>query len=94
MEYICDVKMSDFPCKFFILNVGINTTVKMARFKHINRYLYDIEPMSNGLVYKPRNPVINFKHGEFVYEYEEEPEIDWDLTEELPRMVIWRTELL
>jgi hypothetical protein len=29
MHYVCDVNMSDFPCKFFISNVEINTTVRV-----------------------------------------------------------------
>jgi hypothetical protein len=38
MHYICDIKESDFPCKFFVYTKGTNAIVRMTRYKHINRY--------------------------------------------------------
>jgi hypothetical protein len=96
MEYIYDVKLSDFPFKFFVLNVGPNTTVRMTRFKYINTYLHDIEPISFAPVCKPKtfkSPVYKFNTFKFDLD-DEEPEIDWDSTEEFPRMINWETELL
>jgi hypothetical protein len=83
IEYICDVKMSDFPCKFFVFNVGV-TSVRMTRFKHDNRYFDNIEQGAAAIVYK------------WVYEDDddEEPEVDKDLTEFAPRIVSWEAELL
>jgi hypothetical protein len=85
--------MSDFPCKFFVLNVGVNTTVRMIRFKHINTYLRDIEPISMDTVYKSKNPIFYIKHDVFEYD-DEKQEIDWDLTEGFPRMVKWDAKLI
>jgi hypothetical protein len=46
MEYICQVSTFEFPCKFFIYIEGNKenkiSTVKMTRFKHVNKYLDDI----------------------------------------------------
>jgi hypothetical protein len=98
MEYICDIEESDFPCKFFVFNVGINTTVRMTQFKHLNTYLKNINPAASKYIYKPKNPknpVFRIKHGEFIYEDDDEkPKIDWDLTEDFPRVVDWDAKLL
>jgi hypothetical protein len=92
MHYICDIKESDFPCKFFIFNVGINTTVKMTRFIHINTYLRDIEDIARDTVYKLKTSS-KFNINTFNFD-DEEPELDEDLTEGFPRMVMWNTKLL
>jgi hypothetical protein len=98
MHYICDIEESDFPCKFFVFNIGINTTVKMTRFKHVNTYFRNIEPAATAFVYKPtnpKNPRFMIKHGQWVYEDDdEEPEVDEALTESWPRVVSWDAPLL
>jgi hypothetical protein len=67
----------------------------MTRFIHINTYLYNIDPAAWKYIYKPKILVFRIKHGEFVYDYDdEEPEIDWDLTEARPRIVNWDSKLL
>jgi hypothetical protein len=97
MEYICDIDMSDFPCKFFVFNVGV-TTVRMTKFKHINTYLYPIDPCAFNFIYKdkePKNLRFRMKHGEIVYEGDdEEPEVDEVLTEDNPRVVNWNATIL
>jgi hypothetical protein len=93
MEYICDVKESDFPCKFFVLNVEPDTTVRMTWLKHINTYLNEIEAISMAPVYKHNSLVFNIKYGVFKFD-DKEQEVDWDSTERFPRIVIWGTELL
>jgi hypothetical protein len=98
MEYICDIKESDFPCKFFVFNIGLNTTVRMTRFKRVNTYFRNIEPGASAIVYKPTNPEnhrFKMKHGEIVYEDDdEEREVDEVLTEFRPRIVSWDAPLL
>jgi hypothetical protein len=95
MEYICDVEDSDFPCKFFVSNIGISTTLRMTKFKHINTYLHNIDPGASAFVYEPKDPIFRFKHGEHVYDYDdEEPEIDEVLAEFKPRIVSWDAKLL
>jgi uncharacterized protein (DUF302 family) len=46
MEFIREVSISDFPCKFFIYikedKESKISTVKMTWFKHTNKYLDDI----------------------------------------------------
>jgi hypothetical protein len=79
MHYICDIEESDFPCKFFVLIMGPDATVRMTRLKHINTYLNDIEPISIAPVCKYNNF--------FKFVNDEEPDIDMDSTDGFPRMV-------
>jgi hypothetical protein len=60
--------------------------VRMTWFKHINRYLNDIEPITIAPVYKYNNL------SKFVND--EEPDLNMDSTEGFPRMVKWGMKLL
>jgi hypothetical protein len=99
MDYICDVDMSDFPCKFFIKTEGKDTTVRMTQFKHIDTYLDDIDynvSIAPQLKTRPVAPVYKrrYKYDEFKFDDDDEPENDYETTEYHPRKVIEETTLL
>jgi hypothetical protein len=98
MDYICDVDMSDFPCKFFIKTEGKDTIIRMSRFKHIDTYLNDIDynisivPEFHSIApaYKRR-----YKYNKFRFDDEnDELENDNETVEYHPRRVMEETTLM
>jgi hypothetical protein len=83
-DYICDVRMSDFPCKFFIYTKGYEITVRMTRFKHTDKYLNDIDDdLTIPPVYKDLDE-----------DTDENTDVDTNYTDYPPRIVKHGTKLL